>query len=346
MRAHDSVTGRPVVGTFASKEAMKSHGSFKRRLKDPVLRRRLKRIATLLFFAVVIVMLGLVAQRVDWREVANSLRGFSPKALALALVPACGSYLIYSTFDLFGRRHTKHELPIPRVMTIAFVCYAFTQSLTAWVGGIAMRYRLYSRFGIAQGTVAQIFTISILTNWIGYFMLASIVCLAGAITPPASWPIDSSIIRILGALLVVPVIFYLWSCYRHPDQSHRIFGQEWQLPTIRIGLLQLLGGALNWALMAAVIFVLLQQRVDYVTVLGILLLSSVAAVIAHIPAGLGVLEAVFIAALQSELNRHQILAALICYRAIYYLLPLLVAVIIYLVLEWQATHKRRAAKNS
>ncbi|MET0378837.1 MAG: lysylphosphatidylglycerol synthase domain-containing protein [Spongiibacteraceae bacterium] len=315
-------------------------GVIRRSFKDPAVRHWLRRVATLVFFFVVTAMLVLLAQRVEWREVAQSLRAFETKNLWLAAVPALASYLVYSTFDLFGRRHTRHKLPRLQVMTIAFVCYAFTQSLTAWVGGIAMRYRLYSRFGVEKGAVAQIFGISILTNWIGYFALASVVCLAGAITPPANWPIGSSAIRIIGALLSVPVIFYLWCCYRYPDQGHRAFGQEWQLPTIRIGLLQLLGGAANWALMSAVIFVLLQQRVDYVTVLGILLLSSVAAVIVHIPAGLGVLEAVFITTLQGELSRHHLFAALICYRAIYYLVPLLLAVFVYVILELQARKRR------
>lgn len=318
----------------------KRGGTIRKVFKDPAVRHWLKRIATLLFFVVVTLMLVLLAQRVEWREVAQSLRDFDPKFLWLAALPAAASYLVYSTFDLFGRHYTRHKLPRTLAMTIAFVCYAFTQSLTAWVGGIAMRYRLYSRFGVEKSAVAQIFGISILTNWIGYFALASVVCLAGVITPPPGWPIGANSIRIVGALLIVPVIFYLWSCYRYPDQSRHAFGQDWQLPTIRIGLMQLVGGAANWALMGAVIFVLLQQRVDYVTVLGILLLSSVAAVIVHIPAGLGVLEAVFIAALQGELSRHQILASLVCYRAIYYLVPLLLALAVYVTLELQARRHR------
>lgn len=132
------------------------------------------------------------------------MRGFSVKSLALALLPVGGSYFLYSTFDLFGRRHTRHHLPILRVMTVAFVCYAFTQSLTAWVGGIAMRYRLDSRFGVEKGAVAEIFGISIPTNWIGYFLLASIVCLAGVITPPASWPN-----QVLAALICYRAMYYL-----------------------------------------------------------------------------------------------------------------------------------------
>ena len=52
---------------------------------------------------------------------------------------------------------------------------------------------------------------------------------------------------------------------------------------------------------------------------------AIAGVITHVPAGLGVLEAVFIALLSHQLGRNELLAALILYRFLYYLAPLLLA---------------------
>lgn len=76
-----------------------------------------------------------------------------------------------------------------------------------------------------------------------------------------------------------------------------------------------------------------------------MLISSIAGVITHIPAGLGVLEAVFIAMLQHQVSKGAVLAALIGYRAIYLLLPLAVAVGVYLVLEKRAK-KLRAQQDT
>lgn len=307
---------------------------------SPVAKRRLRRFGTLAFFIAVAALLAVFAQRVDWPQVVTALRDYDLTVLSLAGGAAALSYLIYSTFDLLGRRYTGHHLPVPLVMTIGFICYAFTQSLTAWVGGIAMRFRLYSRFGLEKGVITQIFSISILTNWIGYLLLASVICMLGLIRPPDSWPIGVSTFRFCGALLIVPVLIYLWLCHRFPHRSREWFGQEWQLPPLGIGILQIAGGAANWACMAAVIFTLLRGQVDYATVLGILLLSSVAAVIVHIPAGLGVLETLFVTLL-TNVERHQVLAALVGYRAIYYLAPLLIAIAIYIAMEWRARHARR-----
>ena len=108
-----------------------------------------------------------------------------------------------------------------------------------------------------------------------------------------------------------------------------------------LDLLQISMAALNWSLSSLVVFLLLPDSVTYPTVIGIMLISSIAGVITHIPAGLGVLEAVFIALLQHEVSKGSILAALIGYRAIYLLLPLMVACAVYLILEKRAKALRR-----
>ncbi len=66
-------------------------------------------------------------------------------------------------------------------------------------------------------------------------------------------------------------------------------------------------------------------------------MSSIAGVIIHIPAGIGVLEAVFIAMLSGEdISKGAIIAALLARRALYYFLPLLLATVAYLLLESRA----------
>jgi uncharacterized membrane protein YbhN (UPF0104 family) len=42
-------------------------------------------------------------------------------------------------------------------MLVSFICYAFNLTLSTWVGGIGMRYRLYSRLGLPGGTITRIF---------------------------------------------------------------------------------------------------------------------------------------------------------------------------------------------
>lgn len=96
--------------------------------------------------------------------------------------------------------------------------------------------------------------------------------------------------------------------------------------------------------MGAIIWLLLGQNINYFFVLGVLLVSSIAGVIMHIPAGIGVLEAVFMALLAGEnTSQGTIIAALLAYRVLYYFIPLLLALMCYLLLESRA--KKVAGKN-
>jgi len=89
--------------------------------------------------------------------------------------------------------------------------------------------------------------------------------------------------------------------------------------------------------------VLLQARIDYASVLSVLLIGAVAGVIAHIPAGLGVLEAVFVALLSHRLPQSDVLGAVLAYRAVYYLAPLALATLLYVATE---ARQSRALRRS
>ncbi|WP_142909438.1 lysylphosphatidylglycerol synthase domain-containing protein, partial [Klebsiella pneumoniae] len=105
-----------------------------------------------------------------------------------------------------------------------------------------------------------------------------------------------------------------------------IKGQKLVLPSWKFALAQMLISSVNWMVMGAIIWLLLGQSVNYFFVLGVLLVSSIAGVIVHIPAGIGVLEAVFIALLAGEhTSKGTIIAALLAYRVLYYFIPLLLA---------------------
>lgn len=107
-----------------------------------------------------------------------------------------------------------------------------------------------------------------------------------------------------------------------------------------MALLQVALGATNWSLMGLVVYLMFFGQVPYPTVLAILMISSVAGVITHIPAGLGVLEAVFVALLAGEMAQASVVAGLIGYRAVYFLAPLLLATLVYFALEAQARRLR------
>ena len=306
--------------------------------------RLVKKILTWLFFIAVIVLLVVYAKKVDWEEVWKVIRDYNRVALLSAVGLVVVSYLIYGCYDLLARSYCGHKLAKRQVMLVSFICYAFNLTLSTWVGGIGMRYRLYSRLGLPGSTITRIFSLSITTNWLGYILLAGIIFTVGVVELPDHWYIDQTTLGILGIGLLLIIAVYLWFCAFAKHRHMTIKGQKLVLPSWKFALAQMLISSVNWMVMGAIIWLLLGQSVNYFFVLGVLLVSSIAGVIVHIPAGIGVLEAVFIALLAGEhTSKGTIIAALLAYRVLYYFIPLLLALICYLLLESQA--KKLRAKN-
>ena len=299
-----------------------------------------KRIATWGFFALVAWLIFNQARTIEWDEVWTSVGELPRSALAAAALMAACSFALYSTYDLLGRHLTGHRLGTGTVMGVTFISYAFNLNLGSLVGGVAFRYRLYSRLGLDNITVTRVLGFSMLTNWFGYLVVAGAVFCFWPMSLPPDWKIDSEGLRILGAALLVVALAYLALCAFAGDHIWRLRGHEIETPSLRMALLQLLMSAANWSLIGSVIWFLLQGRIDYPHVLAVLLVAAVAGVITHVPAGLGVLEAVFVALLGHEVPQGQLLGALLAYRALYYLLPLALATVFYMVTEMRARRLR------
>jgi uncharacterized membrane protein YbhN (UPF0104 family) len=303
----------------------------------------LRRILSFAFFIAVVWLLAEYARRIDWDDVLASLQALPTPALAAAVGLAVASHLLYSCFDLIGRRYTGHTLKTGIVMLVNFISYAFNLCIGSIVGGVGFRYRLYSRLGLKTGVITRIVSMSMLTNWLGYKLLAGLLFLIHPLALPPSWHMGNHGLQWIGAGLVSISAAYLISCWRAGDHVWTWRGHELYLPPWRMAVLQMAISCVNWCLMAAIIWVLLRQQIVYTDVLTVLLVGAIAGVVLHVPAGLGVFEAVFIALLSHRISEGQLLAALLGYRAVYYIGPLLIAAVLYLGMELKARRLRKRA---
>ena len=296
-----------------------------------------KKGLTWLFFIAVIVLLVIYARKVNWHDVVEVIANYNRTAIGISIALVVVSYLTYGVYDLIGQAYCGHKLQKRQVMLVSFICYAFNLTLSTWVGGVAMRYRLYSRLGLSGSTITRIFSLSIATNWLGYVLVAGVVFSSGMVPVPSGWFIGEGTLRTIGAGLLIFVVVYLALCAFSKRRRWVVKGHKLALPSFRMAILQFAVSSANWLVMGAIIWLLLGEKVDYPQVLGVLLISSIAGVIIHIPAGIGVLEAVFLALLRGEHLAHgTIIAALLAYRVIYFIAPLLLALVLYLWLESRA----------
>ena len=269
----------------------------------------------------------------DWAQVGESLVQYTASELALAVVLVAASYLLYAAFDLIGRRYTRHLLSHRAVLSTAMVSYAFNLNFGALVGGVGFRYRLYSRLGLRTAVITRVLGMSMIGNWIGYTLLLGLVFVGGAFELGDQARLGEEALRLFGALLLAAAPAYLVLCIASRRREWIVRGIPIDLPNGRLAALQLAFSVTNWLVIASIPYLLLDGAVNYSAVLAALLLAAIAGVVTHVPAGLGVMEAVFLAVLKGRVDEAPLLAALLAYRAVYYLMPLLLAGVVYLSME-------------
>ena len=323
----------------------------------PISKERWRRLRPWVSAALVLLILAAVAfaaRHVDWPQVVQSLRHIPPHRLLLAALFSSLSYAGYACVDLFAYGQLGDRVSRPRAMAIAFVSYAFNQNFGALLGTIGFRFRLYSHYDVKPAAIGRVVGLSFLTNWSGYCVLAGIAFSSRALHLPPQWDLGATGLQLIGIALLALVAAYLGVCTFAQKRVWRVGGADVELPHWGRALSQVGLSCIIWLCIAATLYVLLRHLpqgqdapLGALTVLSVFLLASIAGLVTHVPGGLGVIEAVFVALLGGQYARHEILAALIVYRVVYYLWPLLPAAALYLWLEASApdADARRASSR-
>ena len=278
------------------------------------------------------------ARNIEWREVGAAIAGYPPSRLALAAAASFLAYALYASYDLLARAYTGHGLSLRRVLAIAFVSYAFNLNLGAVVGGMGFRYRLYSHAGLSLATISRVVVFAIVSNWSGLLLLGGIALLFDPLPLPPAWELASQALRVVGMVMLAALAAWLAMCALSRRRRWAPRGHQIELPSLPVALAQVALACASWLTIASILYLLMPEGVRYLTVAGVLLLSVLANLVVRIPANLGVLEAVFVAMLGPQLGAPQVLAAVLTFRALFHIGPLLLAVPVYLLFE---AHARR-----
>jgi uncharacterized membrane protein YbhN (UPF0104 family) len=103
----------------------------------------------------------------------------------------------------------------------------------------------------------------------------------------------------------------------------------------------------DWLLAASVLFSLLPRTlgISYPAFVALFLVAYVAGIASNVPAGLGVFETVFLLLLPESASDAAVLGSLVAYRALYYLLPLVVALALLGAHEWRVARRARRSET-
>jgi uncharacterized membrane protein YbhN (UPF0104 family) len=164
------------------------------------------------------------------------------------------------------------------------------------------------------------------TFYLGMLILIGSACLLEPHPITNETHVATLFVRIVGGMMLMVVALYMyWSIKRKvPLRVHRL---HFPIPTPGLSLAQLLVASLDLALAGSVLYVLLPGKLDITMAgfLGLFMIAQVLAVGSQVPGGLGVFETIMLHVLTPALNETDILASLLVYRVIYYLVPLTMA---------------------
>jgi phosphatidylglycerol lysyltransferase len=288
-----------------------------------------RRIAVPAFAIAACIVVLLAAQELshhfDYHAVVRTLRRLPPKVLAEAIVATFVSYLALVGRDAAGLRALGVRLPRPLVWIGATAGSALGNALGfgALTGG-AVRLRVFSAGGVGTAQVARLTAVTGTTFVLALLVLSGLGLVCSA-TPIASMlHVRPAPVFALGVVLLACVTIALtwWRPERGPPFLRR-FGLAIPLREV---IAQVILVAIDVAGAGLTLYVLLPTihfgLLDFLSIYTIALLLGV---VGHTPGGLGVFEAVIIFTVGREVPAAAVVAALLAYRAIYFLLPLLLA---------------------
>ncbi|MCP5420546.1 MAG: UPF0104 family protein [Gammaproteobacteria bacterium] len=275
-------------------------------------------------------MIGRILTQYSLHDILNYLQQLPASTLWLALGCVALSYLTMTVYDVLAMRYIRRALPWSKVGMAAFISYAFSLSLGCSVlTSGSLRYRFYVGWGLSFNELVQVVAFTVLTGWLGILTIGGGMLIWQPFALPVSAYLPTMDSAWLGAvMLALPLAYLLLNTVRRqPLQWGR-----WALPMVgpKLAGLQIGLGLLDWVMASTVLYVLLppSEALSFGFFLGVFLLAQTTALISHVPAGVGVFESVVLLLLSSYVPAPQIFGALLVYRVVFYLLPLLLAALL------------------
>ena len=210
----------------------------------------------------------------------------------------------------------------------------------SYITGPAVRSRIYSAYKIDLAIIAGVIASIWIFFWVGVLLLIGVMLLVHSTGIPVLEQISPLLQRSIAVVILVSVTGILFALSRGV-RTLKLRSISLPLPGFRSALYLIAIGMIDITASALALYVLLPADVAssfplyFVVYVGAIALG----IASHSPGGLGVFEATIIAGLGAT-GRSDVLAALVFYRVIYYVLPFAIAAFS-LGIAWGLTNRKK-----
>src|SRR6201995_880305 len=298
---------------------------------------RHKQILHKLGIAVSITVIGIACyvlfhmlRDIDTFEVVEAIKSTEPRSIALAALFVAAGYFTLTFYDLFAMRTIgRRDIPYRINGLRAFTSYAIGHNVGASVfTGGAVRYRIYSAWGLNAIDVAKICFIAGLTFWLGN---TAVLGVGIAYHPEASSSVDqlpSWLNRVIAIAIIISLVAYVVWVWVQPRNVGR---GPWTvvLPGGPLTLLQIAIGIVDLGFCALAMYTLVpdQPNLGFVVVAVIFVSATLLGFASPSPGGLGVFDAAMLVGLW-QMDKEDLLAGMLLFRLLYYIAPFVISVIL------------------
>jgi glycosyltransferase 2 family protein len=292
--------------------------------------KRLGVAASILIIAFAITTLVRTLKGVDTGVILTALTEIPPGHIALAALCVVCAFCTLTFYDFFALRTIGKKLVPYRIAAMSsFTSYSIGHNIgaTVFTGG-AIRFRIYSDYGLNAIDVAKICFLSGLTFWLGNLVVLGI---GMAYHPDAASAMDllppaMNRLIAIGCLTGI-AIYFVWLV---TGKNRRELGQNgWKvvLPSARLTLVQVLIGVVDLGFCAMAMYLLMpaEPSIDFLSLAVVFILATLLGFASHAPGSLGVFDAAMLVALP-QFGREQLLATLLVFRVLYFVIPFTLAI--------------------
>jgi glycosyltransferase 2 family protein len=280
-------------------------------------------VLSITIIAIALLVLYRILRNINSGEVIEALVATDWHHVTLAALFVAGSYFALTFYDLFALRTIgRSDVPYWAAAMASFTSYSVGHNVGASVfTGGAVRYRIYSAWGLKAIEVAKICFVAGLTFWLGN---ATVLGLGIAFEPLAASAINQlpEWLNRAGAIVILMVLtlYVIW-VWRRP----RIVGRNgWSvtLPAGPFTLLQIAIGTVDLGFCALAMFTLMPQdpNIGFVILAMIFVSATLLGFASHAPGGIGVFDAAMLVGLW-QFDKEDLLAGLLLFRLLYYIIP-------------------------
>jgi uncharacterized membrane protein YbhN (UPF0104 family) len=263
----------------------------------------------------------------DWQAVAAAIRDVSAGHLAgAACIVACG-YVTLAFYDWFALRAIgARQVPWAAAAFTGATSYAVGHGVGAMaLASAAIRYRVYSRFGLTLIDVAKICFIAGLTFWLGNITalglgIAYMPGAASAIDQVPGWGNRAIGMAALGAL----ALYLIWV-----SRKRRVLGTKASnltLPSGSMTLVQIGIGIADLSCCSLVMYMLMPEApaIDFLSLAVIVVIGTLIGFASHAPGAIGALDVAMLVGLPA-FDKAELVATLLLYRLLYFVVPFAIA---------------------